>query len=821
MKLTLRTLLAYIDNLLPASTTEEFEAALNESEVANNLCKRIRTVMVRPELGAPDVLDKGPLLDPNITADYLDNVLNSTDAPGFEKLCINSDRQLAEVGACHQILTVVQVEPAEVDPAWREDIYRLPERLPELETIVPDDQLDYSPSGSGVGSGIGSGVGSGTSKSGIRLGDKSGIRLGSQSGVRLASPSGTRLGVGASSAPLGENLGGTIGSAPQEPPIPSETESATVKKPPISQPSTLEDYAQMIAPELQTTIPPEKSNLKLILAVCAAVAVTAICMFFLLRGGSSQNNIATNAPAEQTTPQASPENVSVPEQKNQDDSSSSNTTPADSETSNQNSEDGSAVLPDEIDNAQPVLKKEPETEANPVAIEEAVDSNGTTPEPVNTEASEEPSELPADSAEAIPVAVPNSDYQSPEIEETPDDSASVIPPPTREGAALEENVQPEAQPLNPAVRIAQFKGREKIAPQILLQRPVNDKNGVWTRIKEFSGISSGTSLMVFPEYRPDIEFGPNMRARLVGPAILHISPDSTPTDMKINLEYGRLILSTDAAFDRHLTITTSDMPTQITISEPKTRLTIKTEISSNKPSGDPTDVQPPIMSTATIVSGSINLKGSNDSKLVDIPAHIDCKTGTLNPIRTQDPSEELDGWVKVENLPRPDLEKRLSEDKPISTLLKEYASEKINYADLRENTYTALAMIGAYKTLADEFSKPQRVREGETAFKALQNAILQGTEYAKAVKKAITDRYGAEDGLRIYEMLWKYQGSLDKHTTKRLIDDLDSDKPHLRVAAFCLMRNRNLKLFSYTPDNIEKSKISLKKISEEYSNGIE
>ncbi|MBR6436019.1 MAG: hypothetical protein IKS45_05890, partial [Thermoguttaceae bacterium] len=150
MKLTLRTLLAYIDNLLPPRDAEEFEALLNENAAANNLCKRIQSVMTRPELGAPDILDKGLHLDPNVTAEYLDNVLSSEESPEYERLCISSDRQLSEVSACHQILTVVQVEPAEVDPAWRDKIYSAPTRVANEESVDLGGGLDApSPSSSG------------------------------------------------------------------------------------------------------------------------------------------------------------------------------------------------------------------------------------------------------------------------------------------------------------------------------------------------------------------------------------------------------------------------------------------------------------------------------------------------------------------------------------------------------------------------------------------------------------------------------------------------------------------------------------------------
>jgi len=116
MRLTLRTLLAWLDNVLPAETQKQLGDKVTASPVAQQLVARIRGVVERPQVSAPSVMGKGLATDANSVAEYLDNMLAPDRLQPFERICIESDVHLAEVAACHTLLAQMNEDPTVLAP---------------------------------------------------------------------------------------------------------------------------------------------------------------------------------------------------------------------------------------------------------------------------------------------------------------------------------------------------------------------------------------------------------------------------------------------------------------------------------------------------------------------------------------------------------------------------------------------------------------------------------------------------------------------------------------------------------------------------------
>ena len=140
MRLTLRTLLAWLDDALPPTEVREIGRQVSESPVAQELKEKIARVTRQRRLTVPPS-SGADAVDPNFVAAYIDNELTPEEVTSFEKKCLTSDVHLAEVASVHQILSGIG-QKAKVPDAARTRMYQL---VKGRESVGPDVPRTFAP----------------------------------------------------------------------------------------------------------------------------------------------------------------------------------------------------------------------------------------------------------------------------------------------------------------------------------------------------------------------------------------------------------------------------------------------------------------------------------------------------------------------------------------------------------------------------------------------------------------------------------------------------------------------------------------------------
>lgn len=126
MRLTLRTLLAYLDNVLQPQDAAEIKTKVDSSKYAQRLLNRILQVISQPGIEAPRIQSKVPMGDANTMAEYLDGTMPPEKVSDVEMLCVESDSYLADAASAHQVLSLVLQQPAKVSRRLRQRLYDIP-----------------------------------------------------------------------------------------------------------------------------------------------------------------------------------------------------------------------------------------------------------------------------------------------------------------------------------------------------------------------------------------------------------------------------------------------------------------------------------------------------------------------------------------------------------------------------------------------------------------------------------------------------------------------------------------------------------------------
>jgi len=137
MRLTLRTLLAWLDAVLPVDEQVHLGEKVSASQTASLLAERIRVAVNRPAIATPAPDARGLADDASSVADFLDNTLSADQLAAFERICLESDMHLAEAAACHAMLAALgRHQAADIAPATLQRLHRLVHERLEQERFV-------------------------------------------------------------------------------------------------------------------------------------------------------------------------------------------------------------------------------------------------------------------------------------------------------------------------------------------------------------------------------------------------------------------------------------------------------------------------------------------------------------------------------------------------------------------------------------------------------------------------------------------------------------------------------------------------------------
>ncbi|PQO31563.1 hypothetical protein [Blastopirellula marina] len=124
MRLTLRTLLAHEHGLLNDQQAAVIAQKIEQSPFVLQLLRHLKDRAARPEIVPLSIDARGTASLDKVTG-YLDYTLSADEVVKLENECFASDRLLAEVTTCHDILAQWLSTPAPLDPTLRQQLYAL------------------------------------------------------------------------------------------------------------------------------------------------------------------------------------------------------------------------------------------------------------------------------------------------------------------------------------------------------------------------------------------------------------------------------------------------------------------------------------------------------------------------------------------------------------------------------------------------------------------------------------------------------------------------------------------------------------------------
>ena len=757
MRLTLRTLLAYMDDILDPQDQSDLAKQVEESEAATELIHRTRDATRRLRLGAPPVIGEGMDLDPNYVAEYLDNTLASEKMTDYQQVCLDSEVHLAEVAACHHILTMVLGEPAEVDSGMRQRMYDMPEHKEEwLQKRVGGIRVDGP--------------------------HASGAATGKEAEAELAT-----AGNAASNAASNVVAKGAANDAAKADRVP--------------------DYLRASERSIAG---------RWVAAVAALLLVTTMSYLAFQPGGwlrpaeivvdNGGGDLGIEAPLVGVVDPAAVDPVEGAG------------LPLEPTTELKPfAELPSVETPDELPSAESPSAEEP---ALAPAVETAVETtppveNVLEPEPSIPEgAAGEPAvELPpvAEGEEVEPgVEEPGVDVAAAEGEAlaTADTPAGVVDPLGAAEGLREGGVTPAVAPA-----AAVSLGTLVSSKQVLLR--YDEKQGEWRRLPPRSSILSGGRFLSLPTYRPALALRLGLRVEFSDAAMLRIdnAPVADGVGLRMEVTYGRFLLQNTGSNAVAIGLVLGGELVEVELGP-----TAVLGVDVRRPFTPGLEVEKSGSQMAAHFYAPVGkvVWGSGESSLqVAEPSQW-----TWESLRAGKPIESLIdkvAWLNGQSLDYLEqnisrkMEESLSGDRPARQQLLELFE---NSRRREEKSLAALSSthVGQFVPFVVALADTQQQSNWDKHIAQLREAMARNPEAAQQVRETLVEQRGAEVADDLLELLRGYTpqqvgsnlAEVQEGVTRKLIDWLDHDRLEYRVLAFYNLRQiYGGKSLNYNPVNTE------------------
>ena len=781
MRLTLRTLLAYLDNTLEPADAEILRQKVTESGFATQLVQKIRQRLSDPALPAPPPEAIGPVHDANVIGEYLDSTLPGEQVSEIERACLELDANLAEAAACHQILTMVLGNKADIPPGLRERIYQLPDH--EVERIAASSErfssisMDDTPSQHRMGP---HGVGLGISPDDLPT-----IESEDPSGQSNANQKGSRAGEGPRAAqgsvqPVGISDSGVFDAPTRlresdgvNPNVAGFSSTASAKAGLGSKASKDSIYGGSIRPSRITPW--------LVSLAIAAVLLFAVAQIFrpLLPGNQKVDLADNNIPTDVIVPPGeSPPMVKL-DQVGPD----AIVSPGDLLPSEATSESATPI-PADLHSAGSKTAATASAEMLP------------TPEPILVEPAPESMPIPESEGSLVPSEVPASELLAGETEVSDplvaSSSAELPTPPMATDITVEAEAasmpESEADPAQPAtgepesgidIPVASIDGSKSLIVAL-------DAQGVWSRLGESGTISVNTPVICAPKFRGlmETEFSP--RVELIGPAgVRWLAIDEDTYGLEV--EFGHLLVTSKMP-DSTLALKLGSRSMELYFADQETVVAASIK-RFRSPGVDPLDKpeQVELMGILT-VQGNVQIKHEGETSEVTTGEQW-VKRGEAMP--TVSPFSSIPSWVtppndenSLDESAREGLLQLLGDQESLERTLHEATLfRRSEVAALAAETMLLLGQGDVYFGGDGILNEPKQRQYWPEHYAALVETLNRGPESAGLLKQAILkmDAANAED---LYRLLVGYsQKQLTSGGDEELVRQLDSESMAVRVLA--------------------------------------